>query len=133
MITVACRLLNLVFDDVLGLLWLLLAICILFLVFTFLFFAFLVTLLRTRVASVTNIGLFVPLNYSVEQSSLFNWFRGPFGLRSFDGVTMLIELLGLWGVWSLAILSFESIGLLRQAWKSSINANLDATSFVDTR
>ena len=133
MITIACRLLNLVFDDVFGLFWLLFAISTFFLVSTFHLFAFLVTLLWTRVASVTNISLFVPLNYSVEQSSLFNWFRGSFGLRSFDRVTVLIELLGLWGVWSLAILSFESISLLRQAWKSSINANLDATRFVDTR
>ena len=133
MITIACRLFNLVFDDVFGLFWLLFAISTFFLVSTFHLFAFLVTLLWTRVASVTNISLFVPLNYSVEQSSLFNWFRGSFGLRSFDRVTVLIELLGLWGVWSLAILSFESISLLRQAWKSSINANLDATRFVDTR
>ena len=106
MITIACRLLNLVFDDVFGLFWLLFAISTFFLVSTFHLFTFLVTLLRTRVASVTNISLFVPLNYSVEQSSLFNWFRGSFGLRSFDKVTVLIELLGLWGVWSLAILSF---------------------------
>ena len=106
MITIACRLLNLVFDDVFGLFWLLFALSTFFLVFTFLLFAFLVALFRTGVASVTNISLFVPLSYSVEQSSFFNWFRGSFGLRSFDRVTVLIELLGLWGVWSLAILSF---------------------------